>query len=242
MARRMVRKKRAHSERLQPETRSAEREAARQQGLRSEDAAAAAERRRRILGRAIASALGTAALAAVVISVIAFSGGAGPSPSPESFPRGSVPARQVTDLRAAAAGAGCTVRTFDSEGNGHVGDDPDYRSSPPHSGDHAPIAAEDGAYNEAPRTGAVVHALEHGRVVYWFRPGAPASLKGALKALFDEDDRHVLLVPADAEMPFEVAASAWTRVLGCREASVRVFDALRAFRDAYRDKGPESTP
>lgn len=242
MARRKARKKRAHSVRSEPETRTAARETARQERLQAEHAAAAAERRRRIAGRAIASALVTAALAAVVVGVIALSGGAGPSPSPENFPRGSVPARQLTDLRQAAAAAGCTARKLDSEGNGHVGDDPDYRSSPPHSGDHAPIAAEDGAYSEAPRTGAVVHALEHGRVVYWFHPSAPASLTGALKALFDEDDRHVLLVPGDTEMPFAVAASAWTRVLGCRETNARVFDALRAFRDAYRDKGPESTP
>lgn len=242
MARRKARKKRARSDRSRSERRSAESESARQERLQVERAAAAAERRRRIVGRGLAAALVTAALAAVVISVFAFSGGGGPRPSPEDFPRGSVPAREVTDLRGAAATAGCTVSDLDSEGSGHVGDDPDYRSNPPHSGDHAAIAAEDGAYSEAPRTGAVVHALEHGRVVYWFRPGVPASLEGALKALFDEDDRHVLLVPGDAEMPFEVAASAWTRVLGCREANERVFDALRAFRDAYRDRGPESTP
>lgn len=242
MARRRPRKKRARSDRSRPETRSSATAAARHERLEAERAAAAAERRRRVVGRALAAVLVVAALTAVVVSVVALSGGTGPRPSPEDFPPGSVPARQVADLRAAAAAADCTVSSLDSEGRGHVGDDPDYRSSPPHSGDHAAIASEDGAYSQAPRTGKVVHALEHGRVVYWFRPGAPASLKGALKALFDEDDRHVLLVPGDAEMPSEVAASAWTRVLGCPEANPRVFDALRAFRDAYRDKGPESTP
>lgn len=203
---------------------------------------AASERRRRIVGRGIGYALVVAALGAVAVSIFALAGGVGTRPSPEDFPPGSVPPPQLSDLQQAAQVAGCTIKSFQSEGNDHVGDDPTYRSRPPHSGNHAATPADDGAYSEAPRTGAVVHALEHGRVVYWFGPDAQASVKGALKALFDEDDRHLLLVPAEAPMRFEVAASAWTKVLGCPNANPRVFDALRAFRDAHRDKGPESMP
>lgn len=211
---------------------------------RAAEAAEAAERRRRIIGRGLGYALAIGALAAFAIGISALSGGTGTGagPSPEDFPQGSVPPRQITDLRQAADAADCTIRSFEDEGRRHVGDDPSYRSSPPHSGDHARTPAEDGAYSEAPRTGAVVHALEHGRVAYWFRPGASARLRGALKALFDEDDRHVLLVPADAGMPFEVAASAWRKVLGCPDVTRDSVDALRAFRDAYRDQGPESVP
>ncbi len=40
-------------------------------------------------------------------------------------------------------------------------------------------------------------------------------------------------------MPYAVAATAWTQMLGCRQMNDKVFDALRAFRARYVDKGPE---
>lgn len=95
---------------------------------------------------------------------------------------------------------------------------------------------------EPPPVEATVHALEHGRVVIWYRPDLPARARGAVKALFDEDPQHMLLVPAPTGMPFEVAASAWTHVLGCERAGDGVFDAIRAFKERYRDQGPEFVP
>ncbi|MGH2797987.1 MAG: hypothetical protein ACRDM0_10030 [Thermoleophilaceae bacterium] len=60
--------------------------------------------------------------------------------------------------------------------------------------------------------------------------------------LFDQDDYHLLLAPTARRMPFEVAATAWSRVLGCEDVNERTFDALRAFSDEFRDQGPESVP
>jgi hypothetical protein len=45
------------------------------------------------------------------------------------------------------------------------------------------VPAEDGAYAEPIDDENLVHALEHGHVIYWFNPGAPAQVKGDLKAL-----------------------------------------------------------
>ena len=43
-------------------------------------------------------------------------------------------------------------------------------------------------------------------------------------------------------MPFAVAATAWDHQLGCPTMNPKVFDAIRAFRDEYIDKGPGSRP
>ena len=43
-------------------------------------------------------------------------------------------------------------------------------------------------------------------------------------------------------MPYEVAATAWGHLLGCPKMNDEVFDALRAFRKDYVDKGPEKVP
>jgi len=43
-------------------------------------------------------------------------------------------------------------------------------------------------------------------------------------------------------MPFAVAATAWTHILGCKTMNPRVFDAIRAFRERFVDKGPELIP
>ena len=43
-------------------------------------------------------------------------------------------------------------------------------------------------------------------------------------------------------MPYAVAAVAWTQLVGCKEFTDKSFDALRAFRDRFVDKGPEVVP
>ena len=43
-------------------------------------------------------------------------------------------------------------------------------------------------------------------------------------------------------MPYVVAATAWTHLLGCPTMNDKVFDAIRTFRARYTDKGPESVP
>jgi hypothetical protein len=40
-------------------------------------------------------------------------------------------------------------------------------------------------------------------------------------------------------MPWQVAAAAWDHYLGCKAYNPKVLDAIRAFRDTYRDRGPE---
>ena len=193
--------------------------------------------RRRLALTAVAA---VAALAAIIaLALLAGSG----SSEPTEFPQGTAPPPgdnlRIDDT---AKAAGCSVSSPESEGDTETGDPVDYRSDPPHSGDHAPEPAPDRAYrSEPPADEAAVHTLFHGRVVVWFNPDLEDRSLGALKALYDESPEHVLLIPRES-MDAEVAATAWTHVLTCPTLEDATFDAIRAFRDRWRDQAPEFVP
>lgn len=156
------------------------------------------------------------------------------------------------DLAEAARAAGCVLReSLADEGNNHVENSTPvrYRTNPPTSGDHNPLQIADGAYLTPLQTDPTakkpalnvrnfVHSLEHGRVAIQYDPNLPERDQLLLKGVFDEDPAGVLLYP-NAEMPYAVAAVAWTELLGCRRFNPAVLDAVRAFRDTKRGAGPE---
>jgi hypothetical protein len=225
-------------------SRKEQKERLRQERLKREQEAAAAAARRRRMGYAIAGGLVGAVAIALVAIAFASSGGGGSSGGDNgSWPSGSIPARKETDLSAAAKIAGCTLQHPPSEGREHTLQHQNYKTAPPTSGPHYPNPAHDGAYTKTPSPyEALVHALEHGRVIIWFKPNAPAPVRGALKKLYDEDKALMIITPNSRPMPYEVAATAWTQLLGCPAYNDKVPDAIRAFRDAYRLKGPEYFP
>jgi hypothetical protein len=119
-----------------------------------------------------------------------------------------------------------------------------YPTNPPTNGPHHPAAPPDGSYvgKKQPTTEQVVHSLEHGRVVLQYKRGiAPAALK-QLVALYEESPGHLLLVENQTGMPCEVAATAWGHGILCPKVTTAGLNALRAFRDRYRDQGPEAIP
>jgi hypothetical protein len=190
------------------------------------------------------AALAAAAVAvgAVWIVAVTTSGGGDPHPtggSPDVYPEQSIPAPADRSLTHAAAAAGCTVRSFPSFARERASGHASYRTNPPTSGPESRVPAADGIYDEPPSTARLVHSLARGRVILQFAPGTPAAVRGRLKALFHEDPRHLILTPNATNMPFEVAASAWRRYIGCDRASDAMLDALRDFRIAFRDRAPE---
>jgi hypothetical protein len=224
-------------------SRKEQKEKLRRERLERERAAAEAAGRRRRMGYVAAGVLVAAVVVAVaVIAAAGGGGGGGGSASAASWPSGSVPGQKINDLNAAVKAAGCVYKTPKNEGHDHTTNPVKYKSQPPTSGPHNPVPAHDEAYLKSPGNEHLVHALEHGRVIYWFKPNAPASVTGDLKALYDEDNKLVVLAPDTAPMPYEVAASAWGRSVGCPTYNDKVPDAFRAFRDAYRLKGPEYFP
>ena len=228
-------------------SRKDQKEKLRQERMEREAADAQSAARRKRMGYVVAGILAAAVVVALVVVVAAGGGddggGSGGSKAASGdWPDGTIPARKITDFDEAVAAAGCTLESPKSEGAGHVTKDVKYKSAPATSGDHDPTPSFDRAYLKSPRLETHVHSLEHGRVIYWFKPDAPADVRGALKKLWDEEPQLVILSPYPRPMPYQVAASAWTKLLGCKTYNDKVPDALRAFRDAYRLKGPEYFP
>ena len=224
-------------------SRKEQKERLRQERMQREQEAAAAAARRKRMGYGVAGVLVAAVVIAVAAIALAGGGSSSTGTSDSGWPSGSIPKRKETDLVAAAKAAGCVLQHPAMEGRTHVTGHVNYKTAPPTSGPHNPVWAHDGAYrSNPPGVEHLVHPLEHGRVIYWFRPNAPLPVIGDLKKLYDEDNKLVILTPYVRPMPYQVAATAWTQLLGCPTYNDRVPDAMRAFRDQYRLKGPEYIP
>jgi len=243
-------------------SRKEQKEALRREREQREAQAKAAQRRRRLIGYGAGGvfvAVIVAVLVVVLVSGVATGGGGDSGTqaggSSDVLPSGGeVPERQTEDLQQAVDAAGCELSENEASGRDHTADlaEPiEYQQKPPNSGKHFQVAAEDGAYEQAPDVKELVHSLEHGRVVIWFKQSLPEEQRANLKALFDEDTYQMLIAPNETDMPFEVAATAWGRdpaplgtgfTLGCPTYDEGVFDAIRAFKDEHRSKGPEPIP
>lgn len=247
-------------------SRKEQKEQLRREREEREAEAKAAERRRRLIGYGAAAALVVAVV--VVLAVMLLSGGGGgdetagggkaksDGPAGDVLPDdGSVPDAKIKDLQEAVQAAGCELKSFRGGGtNEHtrdLGEKIEYDSNPPTHGRHYEVPAEDQSYEEAPDPKELVHSLEHGRIVVWFKQDLPAEQRANLKALYDEDPFQMILVPNETGMPYAAASSAWSRdpppggtgrLLGCPEYNEQIFDALRAFKDEHRSNGPEPVP
>src|SRR3954468_13363656 len=160
-----------------------------------------------------------------------------------------IPAQQEADLKKAAAAAGCKLVDAPNEGAAHEEKEfkpSDYKQNPPTSGNHFPQWYEDGVYQpgDTPELGKLVHTLEHGRIDIQYKKGTDATTRAQLETLVNEMDggHHLLLFENGTNMPYAVAATAWDHQLGCPTMNPKVFDAIRAFRTEYIDKGPEIVP
>lgn len=225
-------------------SRKEEKERRRQERLEQEQLLAQQGRRRRLYGIVAASVLAGATLVVIAVVVAAGGGDSGGNGTSESKlpPAVDPPAQKIDGLPEAAKAADCRLSNPPIEGRQHVEETPKYGTNPPTSGNHNPQPAADGAYSKAPPITQLVHALEHGRVEYQFDPSIGKRRIGQLRGLYDEDPYHAILTPNTTRMPFEMAAVAWGHFAGCKKFSNASFDALRAFKTRYQDKGPEFVP
>ena len=239
-----------------------ERERRRAERLAAERAEASSQRRRLILGYAVAGVL-TLAVVVGLIAVIASSGdsegdiadaddlpanahiqvqtGFTNGAEPDGREGTAPPPIEQGDLQKAAEEAGCDLQLdLPSEGQDHVPDDelPEWETNPPTSGNHSAQQQADGAWQSV-EPGNTLHSLEHGRIDIQYSPDLPEDEQLELKGVFDESPEGMLFFP-NPDMPYEVAATAWTQLLGCDSYEGRAtLDAIRAFRDIYRGRGPE---
>jgi hypothetical protein len=219
----------------------------REERERREKAAAA---RRRRLQMVFGGGLALLAVVAAVVVVVFVAGGGGDDAADEvSASAAAIPEQRESDLKKAAAAAGCKLVDAPNEGASHEEKEfkpSDYKQNPPTSGNHFPEWYQDGIYGpgDTPELGKLVHTLEHGRIDVQYKPGTPSRTVAQLETLYEQSDGgyHMLLFENGTKMPFAVAATAWDHQLGCPRMNDRVFDAIRAFRSEYIDKGPEVVP
>ncbi len=224
-------------------SRKEEKERLRREREEAERAAQASEGRRRRLGIVLGSVLALAVAAVIVLAVV--SGGDdddGGVQDPAS--NATLPEEKTSDLDEAVKAAGCTLETHPDEGNAHLESVEDtfdgYKTNPPTSGTHRPMpgAAPDGVYppGRGPDKENFVHTLEHGRVIFMYKPGTPKQRQDQLEALMNEDvdgkgeAYKTVLMENNTGMEHAVAAVAWRRWVVCSEFNDAVFDAFRAFR------------
>jgi hypothetical protein len=239
-----------------------DRERLREKRIAAERRQAAEARRREILGYVVAGVLASVVAVGIVVAIASGGGGgesagaigdcdnaaidetAGTAEGLECDPRAGAepPPLQQADLERAAEVAGCELRLeLPEEGTEHVPESkrPTYETKPPTSGAMYEMPAADGAFVSAPPDPRIMHSLEHGRIAIQYSPALSEADQLVLKGVFDESPDFLIMFP-NQRMPYEVAATAWTRLIGCESYNDRVPDALRAFRDVYRNQGPES--
>jgi hypothetical protein len=218
--------------------RAEEKERRRQERMAKEEAARKAAARKRTMQVGGGVALGLIVIA--VVAIVALAGG---------DDKGGDSKASVSKLATDAKAAGCTFSQFKSEGRTHTAGKVTYKTNPPTSGNHNPTPAQDGIYRagNSPPKENFVHSLEHGRIEFQYKPGTPAADVAKLRRLAEEPlngtaGYHVLLFENNTKMPAQFAATAWTKSITCPTLSTQAIGAMREFRQAFTDKGPEFIP
>jgi len=149
----------------------------------------------------------------------------------------------------AANEAGCTdIEEVETEEASHVPDGTpvNYSTSPPTSGSHYDTPADPG-FNPPEGIDQIppeqfVHNLEHGQIVFWYRPDASGQVIEDIEAYINKQGGRqsvtLLAVPyEDIDSSYAFAMTAWGAMQSCSEFSEDVADA---FRGEYQGRGPEN--
>jgi len=215
-------------------SRQEEKERRRRERQEAEQAAAKSASRKRTLQIGGAVVLVVAVI--LVIGIVALAGGGSSS-------------ADTSNLAADATAAGCTFKSFKSEGRNHTTGKVTYKTNPPTSGNHNPTPAQDGLYapGNEPNPENYVHSLEHGRIEFEYKKGTPQAQVAQLQKLAEEPlngsaGYHVLMFQNNTNMPSQFALAAWTKLLTCDQLTPKSLSVMRTFRKAFTDKGPEFIP
>ncbi len=234
----------------------AQRKAAREQAAREE---AARAKRARLLQFGVGGLLVVAIVAGLFLLTTQSGDGGGNEPidaggdDAEELADVQLPPQQFEELEAAVEASGCVFEEAENQGGQHLTEDVPldyYNTNPPSSGNHDPVPAQDGVYpaGSAPEHEAWIHSLEHGRIVFQYRPDTEQEQIDTLRALTQEPvlgapgGYHTLVMENNTEMPYAMAAVNWTRFLGCQELNPASIDAMRLFREEFTDDAPERVP
>ena len=140
--------------------------------------------------------------------------------------------------------AGCgEVESAEEQEAEHIAEGaehPPYNTNPPTSGPHygaplGPIAS--GFYSDAIEPEKVIHNLEHGQIVIWYRPDASGDLISEIQQLTEQQPEATVAVPwDDIDPPSQFVLTAWGSLQDCVQVSQELVDDFRA---EFQGKGPE---
>jgi hypothetical protein len=147
------------------------------------------------------------------------------------------------DLR---SGEAIDVESFADQGRDHIQsvnqEHIAYNSSPPTSGPHFVQWAKYGFYEEPIAPEILVHNLEHGDIVIYYRQGLDEQAMGHLRALsqITKEGSGVLVVPfSDENGKDQAAATAWTKLMKLPQLDEA---KLETFIHRFIYQGPEKLP
>lgn len=145
------------------------------------------------------------------------------------------------DVGVAPGEANCgEIETFEELEGDHVAtDEPHapYNSSPPTSGPMYESTAPLGFATEPFPPEQLVHNLEHGQVVIWYSPDAPAEIQDQLETIVRQEGNATIASPySDLEAPYTFALTGWRNLQLCEKVSQEVVDD---FRRKFQGEGPE---
>jgi hypothetical protein len=127
-------------------------------------------------------------------------------------------------------------------GSEHSDDPVQYEMSIPTSGMHSPHDLKFGFYAEKPSNEMLVHNLEHGDIIIYYRPDADETVLKEMKywAEFTKQGSGVLTVPND-NIPSnaELVVTAWTKTMVLQDRSEK---QIGTFIYRYINQGPETIP
>ncbi len=153
--------------------------------------------------------------------------------------------RESAPVGVAASEASCEpIQTHEPQGGTHIEDGathPPYNSDPPTSGPHYVDPAAPGFYPAPLRPEQLVHNLEHGQIVFWYRPDASEETITEIETLIDREppaqEAALLAAPYDGVPTSDsFVLTAWGASQSCDRVSQEVVDEFRA---RYQGLGPE---
>lgn len=129
------------------------------------------------------------------------------------------------------------VQSFESEGDDHVEGKVTYKTFPPTSGNHYEIPSNSGFYQESPSYEQLVHSLEHGDIVIYYKPNLSEAELKILQTLsqITYKGSGVEVVPND-QIETPIVATAWTKMMKLDAVDEK---KLRQFMYQFMYEGPE---
>jgi hypothetical protein len=122
----------------------------------------------------------------------------------------------------------------------HVEGEVDYDRDPPAGGDHNPVPARCGFYDEELPPEFVVHSLEHGAVWLAYGPDLDEASTTLIHDLVRDNPETIATVHPGLEPDVAVVATAWARQLSLPAADdPRLAEFVEQYQDG--DQSPEAS-